>query len=119
VEVRWEREPNGEAVDATGLMQPGLRYYGVLASASDVQDYFYFELATTRNIELWLTNMAAGQDFNLMLRDASLAQLKYSGNVGNADEHIPSTSLPAGRYYVQVRRMTGDSARPYYLRGTW
>jgi hypothetical protein len=119
VEVRWEREPNREAVDATGPMQPELRYYGTLASASDVQDYFYFELAATGNVELWLTNMASGQDFNLVLRDASLAQLKYSGNVGTVDEHIPSTSLLAGRYYVQVRRVTGDSTRPYHLLGRW
>ena len=119
VEVRWEREPNREAVDATGLMQPGLRYYGVLASATDLQDYFYFELPAARNVELWLTDMTPGQDFNLVLRDANLTQLRYSGNVGNADEHILSTLLPAGRYYVQIRRVSGDSTQPYCLRGAW
>ena len=36
--------------------------------------------------------------------------LGYSGNMGNADEHIVSAPLPAGRYYVQVRWVTGDSA---------
>jgi hypothetical protein len=119
VEVRWEREPNGEAVDATGPMQPGPHYYGGLANVADVQDYFYFELTTSRNVELWLTNMAPGQDFNLVLRDANLNMLGYSGAVGNADEHIPSAPLPAGRYYVQVRRFTGDSGQPYHLRGAW
>ena len=119
VEVHWEREPNGEAVDATGPMQPGLYHYGILAGATDVQDYFYLELPTARNVELRLTNMAPGQDFNLVLRDANLTQLKYSGNVGNVDEHIPSTLLAAGRYYVQIRRVSGNTSRPYHLRGAW
>lgn len=119
VAVRWEREPNGDVVDATGVMQSGLRYYGVLAGASDQQDYFYFELATSRNAELWLTNMASGQDFNLVLRDATLGIVGYSGQAGNADEHIAITALAAGRYYLQVRRVTGDSSQPYHVRGVW
>ncbi len=118
VEVHWEREPNGEAVDATGPMQTGVVYYGVLTSASDVKDYFYFELTMPRSVNLDLTNMVSGQDFDLVLRDASLVQLKYSGKLGSADEHI-SASLSAGRYYVQVYRRSGDIARPYHLQGTW
>jgi hypothetical protein len=27
--------------------------------------------------------------------------------------------LAVGRYYVQVNRVTGDSAQPYHLRGAW
>jgi len=119
VEVRWESEPNGEPVDARGPLQPGLRYYGVLASGADEKDYFYLDLLSPRAVELWLTNMAPGQDFNLVLRDGSTKMVGYSGFLGNTDEHIATGLLPAGRYYVQVQRVTGDLARPYHLRGTW
>ena len=124
VEVRWEREPNGEPLEAvlTGSLLPGLRYYGMLSSTDDRNnDYFYLDLLSAGPVELWLTNMASGQDFNLVLRNASLNMVAsgYSGNLGNADEHILSGALPAGRYYVQVNRVTGDSAKPYHLRGMW
>jgi hypothetical protein len=129
VEVRWELEPNLEAVDATstGAMQARTTYYGVLTSAEPTNaqgkrnDYFYLNLTIAGTVELWLTNMAAGQDLNLVLRDASLNMVQngFSGNLGAADEHIRSSSLPPGRYYVQVSWATGDSARPYNLRGTW
>jgi hypothetical protein len=124
VEVRWELEPNGKAVDATrtGTMQPGLHYYGVLTDAdAKKNDYFYFDLNTTRTVELWLTNMTPGQDLNLVLRDYRLNMVigGYSGNFGNVDEYIRSVSVLPGRYYVQVNWVTGDSAQPYYLRGAW
>ena len=66
-----------------------------------------------------MTNMAPGQDFNLVLRDGALRQIAYSGFLGKADEHILAQPLPAGRYYVQVHRTKGDSNRPYHLRGEW
>ena len=76
--MRWEREPNGEAVDASGPIQPGLRYYGVLTSTDDRNnDYFYFDLSAAGTVVLWLTNMAPEQDFNLMLRDASRQMQGY------------------------------------------
>jgi hypothetical protein len=123
VEVRWELEPNGESQDAlrTGAMQPGIFYYGVLMAA-DLRgnDYFYFDLSAARKVELWLTNMAPGQDFNLVLRDASEVRQGFSGQLGNADEHILTAQpLPAGRYYVQVSRAAGDSVQPYHLRVVW
>ncbi len=124
VAVRWELEPNGEAVDATltGPLRPGLTYYGVLTGADPKKnDYFYFDLAETRTVELWLTNMAPSHDLNLVLRDYQLNMVPggYSGNVGNADEYIRSPSLAPGRYYVQVRWVAGDSTQPYHLRGVW
>jgi hypothetical protein len=120
VEVRWEFEPNSEAVDATGPMQPGLRYYGMLASTADQKDYFYFDSTSPGIVELWLTEMTPGQDFNLVLRDAGLVMCGYSGNMGNADEHIMTNEpLPAGRYYIQVHRVAGDEAEPYHLYGAW
>jgi hypothetical protein len=44
----------------------------------------------------------------------------YSGEIDNADEHIPKDGvllLPAGKYYVQVfHRSSGGSTQPYNLR---
>ncbi len=84
-------------------------------------DYFYFDLTSARSVELWLTHMAGGQDFNLALRNASLEIVPkgFSGNPANADEHIATGQLPAGRYYVQVSRVAGDSSQPYHLWGAW
>ncbi len=116
VEVRWEQEPNGEPVSATGPLRADQRHYGVMAGADDVNDYFYLDLAARGTVELWLTNMAEGQDYNLVLRDAGLTMRGYSGNRENADEHILVADLPAGRYYVQVYNQSGSrSSRPYYL----
>lgn len=124
VQVRWEVEPNGEAVDATrnGPLQAGPEHFGVLNAADDRgNDYFYFDLTSARSVELWLTHMAGGQDFNLALRNASLEIVPkgFSGNPANADEHIATGQLPAGRYYVQVSRVAGDSSQPYHLWGAW
>lgn len=124
VEVRWEREPNGEATEATlnGPLRPGQIHFGHLTGTDNRgNDYFFFDLPTSRSVGLWLTHMAVGQDFNLTLRNAGLVIVNggHSGNPGNADEHISTLPLPAGRYYVQVSRVTGDSSQPYYLRAEW
>lgn len=124
VQIRWEVEPNGEAVDATrnGPLLAGKDHYGVLNATDDRGiDYFYLDLAAAGSVELRLTHMAEGQDLNLVLRDASLEIVAkgFSGNPGNADEQIVTNELPAGRYYVQVNRVTGDSNQPYHLWGAW
>jgi len=124
VPVYWELEPNGDAAEATrtGPLQPGAVHYGVLTGADSCgNDYFYFDLPSSRPVELWLTHMTGDQDFNLVLRDASLHIVPggFSGNPGSSDDHVVTASLPAGRYYVQVNRVTGNIGQPYHLRGTW
>lgn len=56
-----------------------------------------------------------------MLRDASLAIVPrgFSGNPGSADEHVAAAVLLAGRFYVQVNRVVGNSSQPYHLRAVW
>lgn len=61
--------------------------------------------------------MCGGCDYNLYLVAESMNLLGYSGNVGNASEHILTGILPVGKYYLRVRRVTGWSAtEPYVLR---
>jgi hypothetical protein len=118
VDVLWEAEPNDDPlVAANGPLVSGLFYNGTFANEADVNDYFYFDLPTTRRVELWLTNIPLGHNYDLVLRDVSLNLVGYSGNLSNANEHILIDSSPAGRYYIQVyHRSAGGSIQPYKLR---
>jgi hypothetical protein len=120
-DVLWEREPNDNArTQANGPIVSSLTYYGAFLNQADLQDYFYFELPTAQAIELWLTHVPNGQDYDLYLRDASLELRGSSDHSGNADEHILTWLLPAGRYYIQVYHRSGPgSSQPYHLRGVW
>jgi hypothetical protein len=73
----------------------------------------------THSVEAWLTNLPAGNDYDLYLyNDADPHQLVgYSGTIGSGDEHIYVASLPAGKYYIRVARIIGSSpTQPYALR---
>jgi len=114
----WEIEPNDDALtQANGPIVSGLTYYGQFPSTADEKDYFYFDLTTEHTVELWLTNIGSGHDYNLVLRDANLDEVGYSGEPGSANEHIPPDILPAGWYYIQVYNygQTG-STQEYHLR---
>ena len=91
-------------------------YLGAFPDSGDPKDYFYIEPSAAHTIEIWLTNIPAGQNYDLALRDTSLNALKWSVNPGNADEHVLSGVLPPGKYYVQVYHASpGGSPQPYHL----
>jgi hypothetical protein len=118
VDVLWEAEPNGEPLtEANGPLVSGLTYYGTFVSSADLEDYFYIKLSSPHYVEIWLTNIAYGQDYDLVLRNENLVYLGYSGELGNANEHIRTKLLPAGKYYIQVFRASeGGSTQPYHLK---
>jgi uncharacterized repeat protein (TIGR01451 family) len=118
VDVLWEAEPNDNGqTQANGPIVSGLTYYGQFPTEADEKDYFYFDLLVARRVELWLDNIAPGHDYDLVLRDMSLGEKARSDNSGNADEHILSDVLPAGRYLVQVyHRSKLGSQQEYHLR---
>ncbi|MCL7455008.1 MAG: fibronectin type III domain-containing protein, partial [Anaerolineae bacterium] len=117
-DVVWEAEPNDSAGQANGPILAGITYHGMFPSASDRQDYFYLNLPDPRRVELWLTKIPAGHDYNLVLRDSSLGIVGYSGELSNTEEHILTGILPAGQYYVQVYHPPDDggSTQAYDLR---
>ncbi|HHE70988.1 MAG TPA: hypothetical protein ENL34_01720, partial [Chloroflexi bacterium] len=121
VDVLWEAEPNDAPLtQANGPIVSGLTYYGVFPSAADPKDYFYFDLPAAHTVELWLTNIAAGHNYDLTLRDASLGMVAHSGELGNAGEHILTGALQPGRYYIHVSNASGTSStQPYHLRGVY
>jgi len=116
VDVLWEAEPNNDMnAGANGPLVPGLVYYGALP-AGDPQDYFYIDLLADGGVELWLTDIPAGHDYDLYLRNAQGTAVARSSEIGNADEHIVTGILPQGRYYIQVHHYSpGGSAQPYHL----
>lgn len=119
VDVLCEAEPNDDALtQANGPIVSGLTYYGSFPHGADVKDYFFFDLSSSHSVEIWLTNIPSTRDYDLALRDANLVPpIAYSVNPGNADEHILTDVLPAGRYYVQVYNYSGpESTQPYHLR---
>jgi uncharacterized repeat protein (TIGR01451 family) len=117
VDVLWEAEPNDDMhAGANGPLVPGLNYHGALPEG-DPQDYFYIDLPGSRTMELWLTDIPAGHDYDLYLRNAQGTVLAGSSRYGNADEHILTGILPQGRYYIQVHHYSpGGSTQPYRLR---
>jgi len=118
VDVLWEAEPNDNGqTEANGPIVSGLTYYGLFPIEADVKDYFYFDLPVARPVELWLTNIPPGHDYDLVLRKLDLTEIARSDNSGNADEHILSNFLQTGRYLVQVYRQSKPgSQQEYHLR---
>jgi hypothetical protein len=115
-DVLWELEPNDRSSEANGALVSGLDYRGRFQSRADEYDYYYFDLAATGAVELWLRDIPTGQDFNLVLRDATQNVVGYSAWGGNANEYIRET-VSSGRYYVQVWNYAGaGSSLPYLLR---
>jgi|GEM_PF-6661307 len=120
VDVLWEAEPNDSAVQANGPIVSGLTYFGTFPQgAPDISDYFYFELSAGRPVEIRLTNIPAGQNYDLVLRDTDLKARGYSAQPGNNDEYI-NVSVPAGRYLLQVFHFAGNgSSQRYHLRAVY
>jgi hypothetical protein len=118
IDVLWEKEPNDDALtQANGPIICGPVYHGTL-EGTDPKDYFYFELSTSKNVEVWLTDIPQGCDYDLVLRDADLELVDYSDKFDSAGEHIPYyepwplTLLP-GRYYIQIYPYKGGCSAPY------
>ena len=119
VDVLWEAEPNDNGLtQANGPIIPGLTYYGTFEDAADLQDYFYLDLPASHSVELYLSNIASGENYDLVLRDTNCETVVgYSAQPGNANEHILTPPLPVGRYYIQVYNYSQvGSEQPYYLR---
>jgi len=122
VDVLWEAEPDDQApTELNGPLVSGLTYFGTMPSSDDTNDYFYIFAAAAGWVELWLDNIPAGQNYDLVLRDdPALNAIGYSGELGNTAEHISVAVPAAGRYYIQIfnRGKTGSS-QPYQLRAVY
>jgi hypothetical protein len=119
-DVRWELEPNDNGwTQANGPLVSGLTYYGQFPPASNPRDYFFIDLPAAHTVQIWLTNIPSGNNFDLVLRrdDANLTEIARSDTLGNADEYIEWDLQPA-RYKIQVWHASGpgNATQAYHLR---
>jgi hypothetical protein len=115
-------EPNDSFAQAWGPMANGQTYNGFFLVPGDTEDYSYFDSTSHHTLELWLTNIPSGRDYQLYLYDNDFPHnlIGYSDNNGNAPEHILTEPQVAGKYYVRVRRKSGsETTQPYNLRGVF
>jgi hypothetical protein len=116
VTVHWEEEVNDNAeTQANGPLASSSTYYGVFP-ADDPKDYFYFDLSSAHSVEVRLSNIATGEDYDVYLRDADLEEVSRSDETGSVDEHIQTGTLSPGRYYIHVYNYSASgSTQPYHL----
>jgi hypothetical protein len=93
-------------------------YRAYIHSAQDGEDFFFFDMSSPHVIDVWLDQIPVNGDFDLYLYDFNTTLKGFSGEAGNRSEHAHSNGVvPAGRYYIRVRRVEGFSAsQPYLLR---
>lgn len=73
-------------------------------------------MPSAHSVQVNLWNIPANNDYHLYLYNAPQPQglVMYSGNSGNTPEQILTGTLPAGRYYIRVQRVTGYSTTQQY-----
>lgn len=109
VHSRLEEEPNDIRPDqARGPIRPGYTYCGNFSKADDIDDHFYFDLSAAHRVELTLSNIQIGSDYNLLIYDADDNIKGYSAESGTSDEYILTELLPPGRYYVRIYNYGGS-----------
>jgi hypothetical protein len=90
-----EIEPNNTLGEANGPILLNRTYQGF---PNDLSDYYYFDLNTTRQLDITLTGIT-GQDPQLHLyRDSSANRVGYDPNA----PYSISYNAPPGRYWVRV-----------------
>lgn len=110
-----ETEPNNTPPEANGPLIFNTTYTGEMSSSADNNDYYYFEISNSANVQLSLTNIGAGHNYSLVLRNTNLEPIGFSGNSGNADEFI-SIALVPDLYYIQIFNQDSTaSTQPYQL----
>ncbi len=111
-----EAEPNG-AIDtnkANGPIRSGQRYFGNFSTASDAFDVFYFNLPAKGNVQIDLTSIPTGRDYNLYLWTINKDLVGYSGALDDQNEHISNSDLNPGFYFVGIHNATGTPSTSQY-----
>jgi hypothetical protein len=123
-DVLWEAEPNdvgGPGGQANGPIVPNLTYFGKMTSGADVKDYFYFDVTGPQNVKIELTNIPAGQNYDLALRSGAQwpAAIDWT-DPGDPVKDVEAVGLATGTYYIQIYNTGGGgSTQEYHLRMTF
>jgi hypothetical protein len=110
-------EPNNSFAQAWGPLVSAQVYQALIYAPSDIDDFYWFDMPYSRAIQVDLWHIPPGHNYDLYLYAVNQMQVGASTLSGNQPERIHTSPLPAGRYYVRVKPVTGYSlTAPYSLR---
>jgi hypothetical protein len=118
-------EPNDTPSQAWGPLEPDTLYDDAyIWNDMDRDDYYYFDCPALTNVQITLTHIPEGTDYDLYVYyydsgDDAYVQKAGSNNPGRADEQVTFYSMLSRRYYVRVYPYAGSSHQPYRLKLTY
>lgn len=111
-------EPNDSIANAQGPLCHDEIYEEYIESDDD-DDFYYIWILQEGTVEINLTNIPPGTDYDLFLYDDSIEKVAESRNFEHENEQIVSQVGP-GKYYIWVFPYTGYSnTDPYHLMWTF
>jgi hypothetical protein len=108
-------EPNDTLSTATSIQSTSSIQASI--STGDDTDYFDFSIDIARRVEITLSNIPSGCDYNLQLLDNEGDLICQSNNGFNNSESLIH-NLPSGTYYIKVYTVYGFSNSVYTLATT-
>jgi hypothetical protein len=116
-------EPNDAPSDAYGPLKSGQTYQSFIWNAEDTSDYYYFVPISTQQVRIVLTNIPAGNDYDLYVYHLVGGQyplLWWSNGTGSGPEYLDFVPTPGTKYFVRVYPFKGySSTQPYHLTVTY
>jgi len=121
-----DHEPNDSCSQAHGPLTSGQTYQSWISNCDldtyKKSDYFYIDISTLGTIDIELTNIPAGTDYDLYLyrNPGDDPDNWAASSVGTGSSETISYSPQAtGRYYIRIYSYRGSSTSPYSLRVTY
>lgn len=115
-------EPNDKISQAYGPLTSTQVYTAYIWDTTDTDDYYHFTPATTGTVQISLTNIPDGVDYDLYVyyHDGEQFQVMGQSNrSGNQDEDVAFTPVANTTYYIRVHPYSGSSHQPYRLTVTY
>jgi hypothetical protein len=97
-------EPDDSFATAHPL-PPNLEVAFNFESIEDFYDTFYFDVSSTTDVIVRLTNIPADSNYNVHGYTLNKVYLASGLNIGNNDEFVILNHLTPGRYYLLVERV--------------
>jgi hypothetical protein len=114
-------EPNNAIPFAFGPLSSGAELMSDFGYAWDTEDFFFLDTSTTTDIQVSLSQIPDGSNYDLYLYGTdesgtpkSLLAISQQGS--NMDESVVVNQAPVGRYFIRVRNSWRiPSSQPYRL----
>jgi hypothetical protein len=94
-------EPNDSMMQASGPLIPGQEYQAYISAKDDI-DFFYFEIEVPNTVNINLTGIPAGADYDLYLVTGEEDVLSGSANSGEEEERLEYTTSSVGVFYIVI-----------------